>query len=326
MSEKKIPVTVLTGFLGAGKTTLLNRILSEQHGQRIAVIENEMGALGVDDALVVRRDDLVVELSNGCVCCTSLGDLVPILEGLAALDEPVERVLVETTGIADPGPVARTFVIEPSVKRHFELDGIVTVVDAHHIDQHLEDDPWSCSRQIALADRIIVNKVDLVDKRSLAHAMTRVRQHNVTAPCEDASFANVPVAALLTIGGWGQPVPQASNHGHGHNHMMSLSYPLKCRLDPYKLDSFLSLLLREYGADMVRIKGLIPLVAQSKLMHLQGVHAAIDTRLSELSVDSVVEPRCVFIGRNLDEGLITEGLRACAAPGDDAPPISPVIP
>jgi G3E family GTPase len=314
MTASKVPVTVLTGFLGAGKTTLLNRILSEEHGMRIAVVENELGALGIDDQLIARRDELFIELSNGCVCCTSLGDLVPILERLVDQPNDFDRVLIETTGIADPGPVARAFVVEPLLREHYELDGIVTVVDARHLSQHLDDDEWSCSRQMALADRIVLNKLDLVNAEGLKDTRALVRQYNPTAPCRETSFAEVPLEHVLVVGGWnsqdGYDLSAESADGR-HGDIVALSFEVTGRLHPARLESFLSLLLREYGADLVRMKGLFCMLGEERYRLIQGVHAALDTREGGAVKSSLERSQCVFIGKDLDREFIASGLEAC---------------
>ena len=198
----KIPVTVLTGFLGSGKTTLLNRILSEEHGLRIAVIENEFGEIGIDQDLVINADEEVFEMNNGCICCTVRGDLIRILGDLVKRKDKFDRVILETTGMADPGPVAQTFFVDDDIQEHFELDGIITLVDAKHVIQHLEDNTDEVLAQVAFADRIILNKIDLisdVEKRALKH---RLQSINQMAGFYSATMADAPIAELLGIGGF----------------------------------------------------------------------------------------------------------------------------
>ncbi|MDO9454414.1 MAG: GTP-binding protein [Stagnimonas sp.] len=197
----KIPVTVLTGFLGAGKTTLLNRILSEHHGQRIAVIENEFGEVGIDQALVINADEEIFEMNNGCICCTVRGDLIRILGQLLKRRDKFDRILVETTGMADPGPVAQTFFMDEDMKAQFALDGLVTVVDAKHLLLHL-DDSDEAQKQVAFADVILLNKCDLVSPDELDAVEQRVRRINAVAKLIRTTHAAAPINTVLDVGGF----------------------------------------------------------------------------------------------------------------------------
>jgi G3E family GTPase len=197
----KIPVTVLTGFLGSGKTTLLNRILTENHGQRIAVIENEFGEIGVDQDLVINADEEVFEMNNGCICCTVRGDLIRILGNLIKRRDKFDRVVLETTGLANPGPVAQTFFVDDEVREHFALDGIVTLVDARHLPLHL-DNSDEAREQVAFADVIVVNKVDLVPEAELQALEHRLRSMNAMAKLQRAHMASVPMSQVIGIGGF----------------------------------------------------------------------------------------------------------------------------
>jgi G3E family GTPase len=200
----KVPVTVLTGFLGSGKTTLLNRILSENHGQRIAVIENEFGEIGVDQELVINAEEEVFEMNNGCICCTVRGDLIRILGNLMRRRDRFDRIVVETTGMANPGPVAQTFFVDEDTKEQFALDGIVTMVDAKHFAQQIVDNE-EAREQIAFADVIVVNKTDLIDEPALAELERRIRAMNALARIvrsDPATRAGVPISAVLGIGGF----------------------------------------------------------------------------------------------------------------------------
>ena len=201
MSSTPIPVTVLTGFLGAGKTTLLNRILTEQHGQKIAVIENEFGEVGVDNQLVIRAEEELFEMNNGCICCTVRGDLIRILNRLAKRKDPLDAILIETTGLADPGPVAQTFFTDADLREKFRLDAIVTLVDAKHLVQHIDNAP-EAKEQIAFADVILLNKTDLVAPADLDALEARIRGMNAFAKLHRTQNADVPLAHVLNLGGF----------------------------------------------------------------------------------------------------------------------------
>lgn len=198
----KIPVTVLTGFLGSGKTTLLNRILSEDHGLRIAVIENEFGEIGIDQDLVINADEEVFEMNNGCICCNVRGDLIRILGELAERRDQFDRVILETTGMADPGPVAQTFLVQEDVQEYYQLDGVITLVDGKHVNQHLDDETDEVLAQVAFADRIIINKGDLTTDEEKQALKKRLESMNTMAEFYFATMADAPIPELLDIGGF----------------------------------------------------------------------------------------------------------------------------
>ncbi len=240
-ASDKIPVTVLTGYLGAGKTTLLNRILTEDHGKRYAVIVNEFGEIGIDNDLVVGADEDVFEMNNGCVCCTVRGDLIRVVNGLMKRQRPgkpaFDAIIVETTGLADPGPVAQTFFVDDEVKAKTQLDSVTALVDAKHVMARL-DDSKEAREQVAFADRIILNKTDLVDADELAGVESRLRALNPLAPITRAERANVPLDQVLDLHGFdleritevrpdfvnpphgaeGHVHDENCGHDHGHDH------------------------------------------------------------------------------------------------------------
>ncbi|MBI1267882.1 MAG: GTP-binding protein [Cryomorphaceae bacterium] len=201
ITNGKVPVTVLTGFLGAGKTTLLNRILTENHGKRIAVIENEFGEIGIDDAIVINSDEEIFEMNNGCICCTVRGDLIRILGSLMRRRDKFDYILVETTGLANPAPVAQTFFVDDEIREQLELDGIVTVIDCKHVAMHLGESQ-ECDEQVAFADVILLNKTDLVDDDAVSELEGRIRSRNALAKIYRTSNATIEMEKILNVNGF----------------------------------------------------------------------------------------------------------------------------
>ena len=356
MSTSPIPVTVLTGYLGAGKTTLLNRILTEDHGKKYAVIVNEFGEIGIDNDLVVDADEEVFEMNNGCVCCTVRGDLIRIVNGLMRRQTAngkggFDAIIVETTGLADPGPVAQTFFVDEEVKAKTKLDSVTTVVDAKHVLLRLADSK-EAREQIAFADQIVLNKVDLVSEDELRVVEARLKRLNPLAPIHRANRSDVPLTAILGQGGFDldritELEPEFLNpaHGepghvhdddcghdhHGHNHhdhhhdhggghahedqdIKGVSLALDRPIDGTKVTRWLNEVLQAQGPDILRAKGIIDIKGEDKRLVFQAVHMILDGDLQrEWKPDERRYSRMVFIGRNLDEAKLRQGFEATAA-------------
>ena len=325
-TDTRVPVTVLTGFLGSGKTTLLNYILKEQHGMRIAVIENEFGEIGIDDALVIDAEEEIFEMNNGCICCTVRGDLIRILGNLMRRRDKFDLILIETTGLADPAPVAQTFFVDDEISASLRLDAIVTMVDAKHLLQHLDEvKPDGVENesveQIAFADRVVVNKIDLVGADELATLTERIRGINRFAEITYASHAKVDLPSILNVGAFDlsrvlENEPQfLSDSEHQHDQTVtSVGIEIDGEFDSDRLNSWLSSLLRTKGTDIFRSKGILAVKGDPKRFVFQGVHMLLDGDSDrEWGVDEDRRSRVVFIGRNLDRDALQTGLRACLA-------------
>jgi G3E family GTPase len=319
MSDK-IPVTVLTGYLGAGKTTLLNRILTEQHGKKYAVIVNEFGEIGIDNDLVVGADEEVFEMNNGCICCTVRGDLIRIIEGLMKRKGKFDAIIVETTGLADPAPVAQTFFVDQDVADRAKLDAVVTVADAKWLTERLKDAP-EAKNQIAFADVILLNKVDLVTPEQLDEVETRIRAINPQARIHRTQNCAIPINEVLDRDAFDldrimEVEPEFLEEGHHHHHdedMLSFSFRAG-EVDPDKFMPWISDLTQREGPNILRCKGIVAFPQEPKRFVFQGVHMILDGDLSrEWRPDEKRESRVVFIGRALDEGAIRDGFMACAA-------------
>jgi G3E family GTPase len=348
-SSDKIPVTVLTGYLGAGKTTLLNRILSEPHGKKYAVIVNEFGEIGIDNDLVVGADEEIFEMNNGCICCTVRGDLIRILDGLIRRKGNFDGIIVETTGLADPAPVAQTFFMDENVGRRTKLDAVVTVADAKWLNERLKDAP-EAKNQIAFADVILINKTDLVSSEQLSEVEARVRGINPYAKLHKTERAKIPLDAVLGRNAFdldrilglepdflgvdnqdhhhdhdhehddGHHHEDAHAHGHGglkHYHdeeMQSIALQTEKPLDPDKFFPWVQDLVQKEGPNILRCKGILAFKDDEERFVFQGVHMILDgDHQRPWKADEKRDSRIVFIGRNLPGKLISEGFESCVA-------------
>lgn len=349
-TAEKIPVTVLTGYLGAGKTTLLNRILSENHGKKYAVIVNEFGEIGIDNDLVIGADEEVFEMNNGCICCTVRGDLVRILEGLMKRKGKFDAIIVETTGLADPAPVAQTFFVDEDVQAHSRLDAVVTVADAKWLSDRLKDAP-EAKNQIAFADVIVLNKTDLVTKPELAEVEARIRGINPYAKLHRTERCSVKLEDVLERGAFDldrilEIEPEFleagddhdhhhhdhdhhghdhhHDHGHSHSHgglkhyhdeeMQSISMRTTKPLDANKFMPWLQDLVQTEGQKILRCKGILAFKEDDDRYVFQGVHMMLEgDHQRKWRDDEKRESRVVFIGRELPEKAIREGFESCIA-------------
>jgi G3E family GTPase len=321
----KIPATVLSGFLGSGKTTLLNRILTENHGQRIAVIENEFGEISIDDALVLQGDEEIIEMSNGCcLCCTARSDLVRMLHSLLERPGRFDRIVIETTGMADPNPVAQTFFYDEQISQEVELDAIVTMVDAKHILPHLaevdvEGVGDKALDQIAFADKLVLNKTDLVDAAELDAVESRLRGINATADILRATYASVDLDRILGTNAFATTHTAAVDPDwleaeHVHDPALaSVGIELEGDLDSARLEKWIAELVDEQGDTIYRLKGILALKGDARRSVLQGIHRLYEFRPAQPWGADERANKLVFIGRDLDRAALTDGLRACLA-------------
>ncbi len=320
MSEK-IPVTVLTGYLGAGKTTLLNRILTEDHGKKFAVIVNEFGEAGIDGDLVVGADEEVFEMNNGCICCTVRGDLIRILDGLMKRKGKFDAIIVETTGLADPAPVAQTFFVDQDVGDATKLDAVITVTDAKWLKDRLKDAP-EAKNQIAFADVIVLNKVDLVTAEELASVEAAIRAINPYAKLHRTERCALPIDQLLDRNAFDLDrildiEPDFLESGHHHHHsdeVRSMSFTIPGDVDPEKFMPWINDVSQAQGPNILRSKGILAFKGEPRRFVFQGVHMILDGDLQrDWKAGETRSSRLVFIGRDLNENELRQGFEACAA-------------
>ena len=318
MADGKIPVTLITGYLGAGKTTLLNRILTEQHGKKYAVIVNEFGEEGIDNDLVVDADEEVFEMNNGCICCTVRGDLIRIISTLMKRASDFDGMIIETTGLADPAPVVQTFFVDEDVQEKVALDAVVTVVDARHFLDTV-DDEHELAEQVAFADVLLLNKVDLVDADTLDAVKRKIASLNRFAQVIETERSQVPLDRVLDRQAFDlsrileiEPglLDEEDDHEHDED-IVSISLKTDRPIEPEKFSNWIRGFIMERGVDILRTKGILNLTGQENRYVFQGVHMVMDSAWGAPWDDGRRSSKLVFIGRNLDGAELDEKFQSC---------------
>lgn len=341
MQSKRIPVTILTGFLGSGKTTLLNRLLQEAHGKRIAVVENEFGEVSIDDALLAETMQPIMKVSNGCLCCTVNGDLIKTLEELIERQSDFDYVVIETTGVANPAPVVQTFLLNEDINESFEIDAIVTLVDAKHLDLHF--DSKECKEQITFADIVILNKIDLVEAPKADEVERKVRVLNSLATIHRTERSTISLGAILDQGAFSRVAineqedeHHQDGHGHAHEHehecgehhcdhehhnhldahnhdedVQSVGIELSGSLDAGRFNKWFGELIRVEGDNLYRCKGILSIAEKPERVIIQGVHRVTESTRGTAWGEVERSNKLVFIGKNLNRQELLAGLKSC---------------
>ena len=317
LENKAVPVTVLTGYLGAGKTTLLNRILTYEHGKKVAVIVNEFGEVGIDNQLVIDADEEIFEMNNGCICCTVRGDLIRIIGNLMRRRDKFDHLVIETTGLADPAPVIQTFFVDEEIQTQMNLDAVVTVVDAKHIWSHWDSD--EAQEQIAFANVILLNKTDLVEPRQLAELEQKIRAMNGMVKIYPTQNAEIAMDAVLGVRAFDldralEIDPEfLGEDAHEHDEsVFSFAIVESGAVDLEKLNKWLTELLQTQGPNIFRMKGILNIAQEDNRFVFQGVHMIFDGKPDRpWKTEEARKNELVFIGRNLDAERLRQDFQAC---------------